>query len=42
MISSRLSNKVEVRDKSLNGKGIFAKEAIKKGETVFIKGGHIY
>ena len=41
MISSRLSDKVEVRDKSLNGKGIFAKETIKKGETVFIKGGHI-
>lgn len=41
MISSKLSNKVEVRDKSLNGKGIFAKEDIKKGEIVFIKGGHI-
>lgn len=41
MIKSRLSNKVEVRNKSLNGKGIFAKEDIKKGEIVFIKGGHI-
>lgn len=41
MIKSRLSNKVEIRDKSLNGKGIFAKEDIKKGEIVFIKGGHI-
>lgn len=41
MISSRLSNKVEIRDKALNGKGIFAKEDIKKGEIVFIKGGHI-
>lgn len=30
MIKSRLSNKVEIRDKSLNGKGIFAKEDIKK------------
>ena len=41
MIESKLSPKVEVRDKSLNGKGIFAKEDIKKGEIVFIKGGHI-
>ena len=41
MIESRLSPKVEVRDKSLNGKGIFAKEDIKKDEIVFIKGGHI-
>ena len=41
MISSRLSPKVEIRDKSLNGKGIFAKEDIKKDEIVFIKGGHI-
>lgn len=41
MIKSRLSDKVEVRSKSLNGKGIFAKEDISKGEIVFIKGGHI-
>ena len=41
MIESKLSPKVEVRDKSLNGKGIFSKEDIKKGEIVFIKGGHI-
>lgn len=41
MLKSRLSNKVEVRTNSLNGKGIFAKENIKKGEIVFIKGGHI-
>ena len=41
MISSKLSNKVEIREKALNGKGIFAKEDIKKGEIVFIKGGHI-
>ena len=41
MISSRLSDRVEIREKSLNGKGIFAKENIKKGEIVFIKGGHI-
>lgn len=41
MIKSRLSNKVEIRSKSLKRKGIFAKEDIKKGEIVFIKGGHI-
>ncbi len=41
MISSRLSPKVEVRNESINGKGIFAKEDITKGEIVFIKGGHI-
>lgn len=41
MIKSILSNKVEVRTNSLNGKGIFAKENIQKGEMVFIKGGHI-
>lgn len=37
MISFRLSNKVEVRDKSLNGKGIFAKEAIKKERQFLLK-----
>ena len=42
MIKSFLSEKVEVRDNSIiNQKGIFAKEAIKKGEIVCIKGGHI-
>lgn len=41
MIKSILSDKVEVRENSLNGKGIFAKEDIKRGEIVFIKGGHI-
>ena len=41
MISSRLSDKVEIRTNALNGKGIFAKEDIKKDEVVFIKGGHI-
>ena len=41
MIKSVLSSKVEIRINSLNGKGIFANEAIKKGEIVFIKGGHI-
>ena len=41
MIRSVLSAKVEVITNSLNGKGIFAKESIKAGEIVFIKGGHI-
>ena len=41
MIKSRLSNKVEIRENSLNGKGIFANEHIDKGEIVFIKGGYI-
>lgn len=41
MLKSVLSNKVEIRTNSLNGKGIFAKDNIKKGEIVFIKGGHI-
>ena len=36
MIKSRLSNKVEVRAKSLNGKGIFAKEDIKKDEELTV------
>lgn len=40
-VSSRLSDKVEIRENALNGKGIFAKEDIKKNEIVFIKGGHI-
>ena len=41
MIKSIMSDKVEIRDNGLNGKGVFAKEFIKKGEIVFIKGGHI-
>ena len=41
MINSKLLSKVEVRGKALNWKGIFAKEDIKEGEIVFIKGGHI-
>ena len=41
MIRSVMSDKVEIRDTSLNGKGIYAKENIKAGEIVFIKGGHI-
>ena len=41
MIKSIISRKVEIRNNGLNGKGIFAKEFIKKGEMVFIKGGHL-
>ena len=41
MVKSVMSDKVEIRDNGLNGKGVFAKEFIKKGEIVFIKGGHI-
>lgn len=41
MITSILSTKTEVRDTSLNGKGTFAKEDIKKGEMVYIRGGHL-
>ena len=41
MIKSVMSDKVEIRDNGLNGKGVVAKEFIKKGEIVFIKGGHI-
>lgn len=40
-VKSIISDKVEIRNKSLNGKGLFAKSNIKKGEIVFIKGGHI-
>lgn len=41
MIKSILSPKTEIREKSLNGKGTFAIEDIKKDEIVFIKGGHL-
>lgn len=41
MISSFVSNKIEIRDSSIHGKGMFAKEDIAKGEVVYIKGGHI-
>lgn len=41
MVKSVMSDKVEIRDNGLNGKWVFAKEFIKKGEIVFIKGGHI-
>jgi uncharacterized protein len=38
---SFFSPKVEIRSSKLNGMGMFAKEDIKKGKIVFIKGGHI-
>lgn len=41
MVHSIISNKVEVRDSPIHGKGMFAKTDIKKGEVVFIKGGYI-
>ncbi len=41
MIKSIVSPKTEIRETSLNGKGTFAKEDIKKGEMIFIKGGHL-
>ena len=41
MIESFLSPKVEIRDKAIDGKGLFAKEDINKDEIVFIQGGHI-
>lgn len=41
MVKSILSEKVEIRNNALNKKGIFAKENIKKGDVVFIKGGHL-
>jgi uncharacterized protein len=41
MIKSVLSEKVEVRKSDIQGTGTFAKDNIKKGEIVFIKGGHI-
>ena len=41
MIKSILSPKAEVRENRISGKGTFAKEDIKKGEMIFIRGGHI-
>ena len=40
-MKSVLSKKVEVRESSINKKGMFAKETILAGEIVYIKGGHI-
>lgn len=38
---SVISNKVEIRKSSIDKTGMFAKEDIRKGEIVYIKGGHI-
>ncbi|MBI5332311.1 MAG: SET domain-containing protein [Candidatus Aenigmarchaeota archaeon] len=40
-IKSYRSSKTEIRESPIKGKGIFAKENIKKGEIVAIKNGHI-
>ena len=40
-VKSVLSRKVEVRASKIHDQGMYAKEPIKKGEIVFIKGGHI-
>lgn len=39
---SYLSPKAEVRPSAIHGRGLFAREAIAKGESVCIKGGHIF
>lgn len=41
MVHSVMSDKVEIRDSRIHGKGMFAKTSIEKGEVVFIKGGYI-
>ena len=41
MIKSILSPKTEIRKKSLNGKGTFAIQDIKKGEMIYIRGGQL-
>lgn len=41
MVKSFVIDKIEIRESPIHGKGMFAKELIKKGEIVFIKGGHI-
>lgn len=38
---SYISPKIEIRKSKIHGSGMFAKTSIKKGEIVFIKGGHI-
>ena len=39
---SYLSPKAEVRPSAIHGRGLFAREAIARGEIVCIKGGHIF
>lgn len=41
MVKSVVSEKVAIRQSRTQGRGIFAVELIRKGEVVFIKGGHI-
>lgn len=41
MIKSFVSNKTEIKQSSTDGVGTFAKEKIRKGEVIFIRGGHI-
>lgn len=40
-VKSVISRKVEVRSSKIDGLGMFAKAPIKKGEIVYMKGGHI-
>jgi len=40
-IKSFRSSKTEVREGAVAGKGLFARENVKKGETLFAKSGHI-
>lgn len=40
-VHSWLSQSVEIRNSTIEGKGLFAKKHIKKDEVVAIKGGHI-
>ena len=35
------SSKTEVKDSSIHGKGLFAKQAIASGEIVAVKGGYV-
>ena len=39
---SYISPKAVVRESPIQGRGLFALEAIKRGEIVCIKGGHIF
>jgi SET domain-containing protein len=41
MAASYLSPKTEVRKSAIHGHGLFARRAIRKGEIVAIKGGHV-
>lgn len=41
MVKSYLSDKIEIKQSSIHDYGMHAKEHFKKGEVVFIKGGHV-